>query len=381
MAIGEIIGTIATHTFDSTWGSTASLTQILDNLHCIAYSGPAEDGWSKSILITAAGAISEPASNTLEWLDANAQHMRSVLRPSDVHVICYHDEPDAAFIEAVIVNADGTLSQHANHGAQFAAEDCFYYRPIHIAGNTVAIAYGRFTGQAFIITWSVTDEGAVAASQIQDFEFTPSFGNFCDIQRVTDNVFVVSFQTTANVGHARSVNITDLGAISYTAYGAVSICAQMYSFPNMVKLKDNVFVAVCRGPDLDGWAAVFQCSDAGEVTVPTNNLFEFDIARCENPRLIRISDDIFAVIYALNGSQGYIKTIRCTLASAATWEIVSTFEYAAGAVEYPMIIHRDGNVYAIVYADANSHGIIKTIEITASPLVHAHTELIMGMGP
>ncbi|GAH68973.1 unnamed protein product, partial [marine sediment metagenome] len=234
MPIGDIVKIIATHTFDSTWGSTASLIQILDNLHSIAYSGPAEDGWSKSILITPAGAISEPASNTLEWLDANAQHMRSVLRSPDVHVFAYHDYPDDAFIEAVIVNSDGTLEQHANHTAKFADETCLYFEAIHIAGGTVAIPYGRNTGQAFITTWNVSDEGEVAAAATQDFEFTPSHGSFPSIQRVTDNVFVVCFQTTDNVGHARSVNITDGGAVSYTAHGSVSICAQMFAFPHMV---------------------------------------------------------------------------------------------------------------------------------------------------
>lgn len=381
MAVGDIIGILDTHTFDSTLALQPSLVQILDDLHCIAYQGPGNDGWAKSINITPLGIISEPASNTLEYDAAGSQWQRSCLMPPDVHVVCYQNASIQACIEAIIVNADGTLSQHANHEAQFAAANCTHFQPIYIADGMVAIAYDKNTGQAYIITWAVSDQGQVAAALTQDFQAEALGSGFSQIARVEGSVFVDCFQSTSNYGYARSVNISNVGVVGFTAYGKVTIVDQLYSYPDIIKLKDNVFITAFRTDGNAGYCSVFQCTDAGEITVPTNELHAFDAMLAERPRLVRITDEIFAVVYCYNGNIGRIKTIKCEVAAAATWTLVSSSQYTAGHAQYPMITHRGENVYAIAWSDATPLGLMATMEITTSPVVYGHNEMSMGIGP
>ncbi|GAH24535.1 unnamed protein product [marine sediment metagenome] len=146
MAIGDIGAVIQTYTFDATKGRYPSLVRILDDLHCLAYSGPDDDGWARSIKITTAGVISEYPSNTLEFEPGDITNCRSDLGPTGVICIgCFHAD-QAAYIEAVIVNADGTLSQHATPSALFAAANCSKYDPKGQYGNKIIIAYDKNSG-------------------------------------------------------------------------------------------------------------------------------------------------------------------------------------------------------------------------------------------
>lgn len=381
MAIGDIGAVLDTHTFDSTRGSTPSLIQVLENLHCITYSGPDWKGWAKSINITAAGAISEPANNSLKWLDANSQDMRSCLRPSNVHVFAYHDAPDDAFIEAVIVNADGTLEQHANHVALFADRDCLKFDAIHVSGSTVAIAYDKNSGLVHVITWAVSANGNVAASCIQDFEVHNLLSGFAQIEHVTGIVFILTYQKGDGFGYARSITISGAGSISFTGPAQFAITDQLYSWPHVIKLKDNVFVAVFESTNNDGWAAVFKVSNAGVITVPATNLYEFDPSNCVRPRATRISDDVFGVVYRGDSNDGFLKTVKCEVNGAATWTAIGELEFDVADITYPIINHRAGNTYIISYANAADQGIMKTISIESPIIERPHHEMIMKIGP
>jgi len=381
MAIGDIGALIDTHTFDSTRGSTPSLIQILDNLHCITYSGPDWKGWSKSINITAAGAISEPANNSLKWLDANSQNMRSCLRPSNVHVFAYHDEPDDAFIEAVIVNADGTLSQHANHVALFADRDCLRFDAIHVSGSTVAIAYDKNSGLVHVITWAVAANGYVAATLTQDFEVHNLLSGYAQIEDFGGGDFIVTYQKGDGFGYGRMITISDAGVIAFGLQPQGAFTDRLYSWPHVIKLQWNICIAVFESTGNEGWAAVFKLSAQGLIVVPTNNLYKFDASNCERPRAIAISGNVFGVVYRGAGDDGFLKTIKCEVNGAATWTPIGELEFEETDITYPIINHRAGNTYIISYADANDHGIMKTIGIETPTVERPHHEMIMGMGP
>ncbi|MBA7703366.1 hypothetical protein ES703_112151 [subsurface metagenome] len=372
MAIGDIGAVIQTYTFDATKGRYPSLVRILDDLHCLAYSGPDDDGWARSIKITAAGVISEDASNTLEFEPGNINNCRSDLRPDDVNCICSFHADNAAYLEAVIVNADGTLSQHATPSALFAAANCFNFDPIHVSGSTLAIAYDKNSGLVYVITVGVAANGEVSEAVGQGFQVHDLLSGFARIAHVAGNVFIVTYQKADGFGYARSITITPAGAIAFTASPQVAFTDQLYSYPHVIKLKDNVFVAVFQSVGEDGWAAVFEVSNAGVITVPTNNLYEFQAGNCENPRAARISDEVFGVVYRGTLDDGFLKTIKCEVNAAAVWTAIGDLEFDVADITYPIINHRSGNTYIISYSNSAGLGIMKTIGIETPSLERPH---------
>ncbi|MBA7703365.1 hypothetical protein ES703_112150 [subsurface metagenome] len=117
---------------------------------------------------------------------------------------------------------------------------------IHVSGSTLAIGYDKNTGQAYVITWAVTAVGEVAAALIQDFQIDAAVSGYVRIAHVAGNVFIIAYQKADGFGYARSITITAAGVIAFTASPLVAITDQLYSYPHVIKLKDNVYVAVFR---------------------------------------------------------------------------------------------------------------------------------------
>lgn len=381
MAIGDIGALLNTHTFDAVQGIDPSLIQILADLHCLAYEGDGDDGWSRSIKITALGIISEDASNTLEFNTDKGTRCHSCLRPPNIDCIAYRDVNNDGQLEAVIVASDGSISQHANHRSKFADATIMDFDIIHISGNVVAVVYRSGINTCRISTWNILDTGEVAAAYIQDFFIKAAEVLTPRIAHVGGTVYVVTYQLGTGEGNARSLNITNAGVISFTAYGEVQIEPSSLGDASLVKLKTGIFVTAHRGGGDDGWASVFEASGAGELSVPTNNIYEFDATNGEHPYAVRVSDDVFAVVYLGPGSDGFLKTIKCEVASAATWSTVGTHEFHDADITFPTITHRGGNTYIIAYGNTGGVGVMKTYGIESPIVGRAHHEMIMKIGP
>jgi len=381
MPIGEIIKLLDTHIFDSTRGSYPAIQQIDEDLHCIAYRGPDDDGWSKSVNITAAGAISEPASNTLVFDATTANYCKACVRPPNILCNFYRSEDLDRYLEAIKVNADGTLEQHANHGVKFTTADYTFGPPLYRAGSIVAIAYQHQDGTAHVCTITVSDEGQVTDPPTHDLATTAIVQGYPSLAHVKDNVHVLMYQDGGNNGYAISVNISEAGTVTPTGQPNTLIAAQYNWNNNLIKIKDNTFICVHHGPDSTGVAAVFQCSDEGVITVPTNNIYEFEDTSCDAPWALRITDEVFAVAYTGQDGDGFLKTIKCHVASAATWTAVSALEFDEAHCDDPVIIKRGPGVYTLCYNGPADAGTLKTVQILDPISSLGHTEMLMGIGP
>jgi len=381
MPIGEIIRILDTHIFDAALGHYPAIQQIDEDLHCIAYAGADEDGWARTVNITPAGIISEPPSNTLEFDATTAAYSKACVRPPNILCNFYRSQDLDRYCEAIIVNADGTLEQHANNSVAFALSNYTFGPPLHRAGDIVAIAYSHLDGTAHVCTVTVSDEGQVTDPPTSDLATTAIVQGYPSLAHVKDNVHVLMYQDGGNNGYAISVNISEAGAVTATGQPNTLIAAQYNWNNNLIKIKDNTFICVHHGPTTTGVAAVFQCSDAGLITVPTNNIYEFEDTSCDAPWALRITDEVFAVAYTGQGGDGFLKTIKCQVGSAATWTAISTLEFDTGHCDDPVIIKRGPGVYTLCYNGPSDAGTLKTVEILDPQFALGHTELLMGIGP
>lgn len=381
MAFGDITGVIATHEFDASHGVEPSIIHILDTLNCLAYQCTDDDGLARSILITALGAISEPAGNTLEFETNYLTNLSTCLRPTHIFCIAYDDGVNGIQLEAIVVAPDGTLSQHANHQALVSGGSHVNYQVIHVANGTVAIVMKGPAGWGRMYTWNVSDTGQVAAAQIQYFTFHSADVHHPRIAHVGGNVFVIAYQVAGGEGYARSVTISPAGVIAFTAHPAVEIDNVWADELDLAKIADGLFVSVHRDGSSHGWAAVFEVTAGGLITVPTNNRYEFDASLCEWPSIVKVTGNIFAVAYTGSGNDGELKTISCNVASAATWAAIGSLKFDATSALANRIRHIAGNVYAVVYHQTGDPGQIVTIGINTPSLARPHHEMMMKIGP
>jgi hypothetical protein len=93
------------------------------------------------------------------------------------------------------------------------------------------------------------------------------------------------------------------------------------------------------------------------------DLWEFDMTQCENPQIIHIHDNIFAITYTGANDEGFLRTLEVLPTGVINRPFISNYSIDPDCF-YPKIININDTRYAITYSRGEqSEGFIKTIEI------------------
>lgn len=381
MPVGDIGDVLHTYTFEATRGVYPAPFHIAGDLCAVAYAGPDDYGKAKSFNVSGAGVITEPADNSLVFYEAGTTHHRGPLRLDNVICPTFRVGGAVGKLEGIIINEDGTLSQHANHRCALLVSVTEWNQAVLRPDGIVIAAYNHSAGIIFISTASVSDAGQVGASPIEDYQHTVYASSYPSICYHKNNVFVVTNTDASQYLRARAVNVTSGGDVSVSAASEVIVTDYATSQHHTIKLGENTFVTVHRGPGGDGHVVVFTMDDAGNITVPTNYSHEFDTDAADTPFPIALSDNIFAIVYTTADSEGAIKTIQVDVDGAAVWTPKASHTFTGEQMLWPQIEHRGGYISVIAYQDNLNVGKLKTIELETSEILSGHTELCMGIGP
>ena len=96
---------------------------------------------------------------------------------------------------------------------------------------------------------------------------------------------------------------------------------------------------------------------------------EFDTQQGETPNIIRISANIYAIVYSGSGDDGFLKTFGIADTGVITKPEIATLEFDTSKGKTPNIINVSGDVYAIVYSGNGDDGFLKTVEISGAGVV------------
>jgi len=80
-----------------------------------------------------------------------------------------------------------------------------------------------------------------------------------------------------------------------------------------------------------------------------NTTLEFDTLKGKTPNIIPISGNVYAIAYAGDGDDGFLKTVTIATSGQITDAAISTFEFDTLKGITANIIPISGNVYAIAY--------------------------------
>ena len=196
-----------------------------------------------------------------------------------------------------------------------------------------------------------------------------------------DDIHVVVFSDVAQHKWAQSINITSAGGVSTTGQPRVDICSEVTSYCNVIKIKDNWFVVVTYGGGSIGRAIVFRCDPDGTVSIPTNNVYTLETSSCYWPRAIRLSDDVFAVVYTSESFYGKIKTVQVGTGAAATWTELDSHIFTGEEMLRVKIQLRDKHIAVLASHDSGNLGHLNTIELESGKVALGYHEFTMNIGP
>lgn len=211
-------------------------------------------------------------------------------------------------------------------------------------------------------------EGDIGAV-IDTLEYDPQSGYTPHIIHIANDVYAIVGRggATGLEGWIYTIGIHTNGQIDNTPIDTlqfeVGTSPNICGLPHITHIYGNVY-AIVYGAGVS-WALgrlrTVTIGSDGTIGAPID-IYQFDAAHCEDPRIIPISGNIYAIVYRGNALHGYIRTVTINNNGTIVAAIIDTLDFDVSC-EFPKILHIAGDVYAIAYTGPGGDGWLLTVTI------------------
>lgn len=215
IAASGVIGTsvINTMTFDATTCYTPSIIQVSGNTYAIAYCGPSNQGYLKTMSISASGVIGSPVINTLIF-DTSACNEPDIVNVSgSTYAIAYRQSANQGCLKTISISTSGIIGSSAIDTFIFDPSACYEPNIVYVSGNVYAIAYRGSSNHGYLKTMSIASNGDIGASVIDTLQFDASTCYEPAIVNVTGGIFAIAYRAASDHGNLITVGITTQTAV------------------------------------------------------------------------------------------------------------------------------------------------------------------------
>ncbi len=310
---------------------------------------------------TGSGAIN---SVTVYFRVANA----ATAEDSTTYAIAYQGQgtDTDGFLKTVEVDNDGQITDTVIDTLEFDAADGVTPNMIQISGNVYAIAYEGVDADGFLKTVEVANDGQITDPVIDTLEFDTSRGSEPDIIHVSGDVYAIAHTGAGADGWVTTVEIDSNGNITDTIIDNLEFDATDCDQPDIIHVSGDVYAIAYNGPGSDGWLATVEIANNGQITDTVIDTLEFNTSSGVRPSIVHVSGDVYAIAYQGPGSDGFLATVEIANNGQITDTVIDTLEYNTSRGSEPDIIHVSGDVYAIAHRGAGNDGWLATVEIATN---------------
>ena len=225
------------------------------------------------------------------------------------------------------------------------------------------IAYTGDTDDGFLKTVQIAGSGEIGNEEIDSFEFDVVKGKTPDIIPISGDVYAIAYAEDGDDGRLITVTITNDGQITEAIIDSVEFDNAKGKTPNIIHISGNVYAIAYAGDGDDGWLKTGTITAAGQITDTLIDSLEFDPVKGKTPNIIPISGNVYAIAYAGDLDDGFLITVTIATDGQITDTVIDTLEFDTSQGKTPNIIPISGDVYAIAYAGNADAGSLKTVTI------------------
>ena len=132
--------------------------------------------------------------------------------------------------------------------------------------------------------------------------------------------------------------------------------------PEIIHISGNVYAIVYRGPVNEGWLKTVEVADNGTITTPFIDSYEFSPGGCWRPEILHVSGDVYAICYSGVDSDGWLNTLTIA-ANGTIGANIDTLEWETTFGDEVSFRHVSGNIYLWAYRDMSANLLVKTVDI------------------
>jgi hypothetical protein len=157
---------ISTMIFDNSACYEPDIIYVSGNYYVVAYRGPSNDGYLRTVSIAANGVIGGSVISTLIFDAAAAYEPVIVQAAGDIFAIAYRNSSNKGYLETVSVASNGTISPTVIDTLNYEISSCLIPSMVLVTSNILAVAYCGTSSHGFLITIGISAGGTAAAYNI-----------------------------------------------------------------------------------------------------------------------------------------------------------------------------------------------------------------------
>lgn len=295
-------------------------------MYVIAYTGDTDDGFLKTVQIAGSGEIGNEKIDSFEFDVVKGKTPDIIPISGDVYAIAYAEDGDDGRLITVTIANDGQITEAIIDSVEFDNAKGKTPNIIHISGNVYAIAYAGDGDDGWLITGTITAAGQITDTLIDSLEFDPVKGKTPNIIPISGNVYAIAYAGDLDDGFLITVTIATDGQITDTVIDTLEFDTSQGKTPNIIPISGDVYAIAYAGNADAGSLKTVTIATDGQITDPVIDTLEFDSAKGKTPNIIPVSGDVYAIAYAGNGDDGFLKTLTIATDGQITDPVIDTLE-------------------------------------------------------
>ncbi len=358
--------------FDGAYCNTPDMIHVSGNIYAIAYNGPANDGFVKTVEIALDGSITNSAIDTLEFDTSDCYNPNIIFVSNNIYAIAYRGPSNDGFIKTVSIASNGDIGNSVIDTLEFDTSDCYEPDITFVSGIYYAIAYRGPASDGFLKTVTIAANGDISNAAIDTLEFDPSNCYEPDIIYISPTYFAIAYRGVSNDGFLKTVTIAANGDIGNSVIDTLEFDTSDGAYPYIMNISGNTYAIVYTGSSSDGFIKTMTISGVGDISNSVISSFEFDPANGQEPQIIHIVGNTFAIAYDGPQNDGYLITLPIEPNGTIPGTITDTFEYDTSNGYFPDIVAISEGIVAIAYDIPSSRGKLVTIGVNTISAFNAY---------
>ncbi|MGD0795350.1 MAG: hypothetical protein ABR958_07195 [Dehalococcoidales bacterium] len=379
--LGDIANAVIdTLVFDNSTCYLPSMIMVSSNICAVAYRGPSNRGYVKTVSISANGDIGSSAIDTLTFDGSACYEPKIINVATGIYAIAYRGSSNRGYLKTVTISASGVIGGSVISTLTFDSSSCYEPAIINVSGTIYAIAYRQSSNLGYLKTMSISTSGVIGGSVISTLNFDTSACYTPSIIMVSNNVSSITYRGSSNKGYLKTVSISASGVIGSPVINTLIFDASACYEPDIVNVSGSTFAIAYRQSANQGYLKTISISASGIIGTSAIDTLIFDPSACYEPSIVYVSGNVDAIAYRGSGNHGYLKTMSIAANGDIGASVIDTLQFDASNGYEPVIVKVTGGIFAIAYRAASTHGNLITVGISTQTAVPALWQIVSNAG-
>jgi len=355
--------------FDINFGIEPNIIHINGNIYAIVYRATDNDGFLNTVEISTDGQIKDSVIDFLEFDIFDCYQPRIIDVSVNFYAIVYTSTNNDGYLITVNILDDGSINKNIIDDLEIGIFD--YREPIiiHISDNIYAMVYRGLYDDGYIRTLEITNNGQINDNPIDIFEFEKQYCSEPNIIHVDGSVYAIVYSGPNSHGFLVTVEIANNGLITDSIVDVLEFDLSYGEEPEIIHISGSVYAIVYSGPDYDGFLVTVEIANNGLITDSIVDVLEFDLSYGCDTNIILIYNNIFAIAYRGVSNYGYLKTVEILSNGQINKTVIDSLIFDSVRGEDPEIMHVFNDIYAVVSSRTTNGGYLSTVKIDINGLI------------